>query len=219
MIIAVNMQLWQTSYHQQVSVGIMNYAVRHPSIQLHMIYNDLILGPEAPPHIDGIVGYGPRRAFPPKSVPMVSVFSKVSGIPRVHPDNRKVGQMAFESLRSLGLRQFAVLEFDNFILLRSESFVERCRDHGFLPYVLNVKNWLHAELTLEETNRLRQQLSDLPKPAGLFLTMDAVYPKILDICHDLDLRIPEDLAILGVDNASQPCQVSTWAPNGSGLPP
>ncbi|MDT8391382.1 MAG: substrate-binding domain-containing protein [Lentisphaeria bacterium] len=206
MIIAINMKFWQTYYHQQVSMGIMNYAVRHPSIQLHMIHNDLILGPEAPPRIDGVVGYGPRRRFAPENVPMVSVFSnELSGIPRVHTDNRKVGQMAFESLRSLGLRQFAVLEFDNFLCLRGESFVESCRAHGFLPYVLSAKNWLKAELTPEETNRLRRQLSDLPKPAGLFLPMDKFYPNILDMCQGLDLRIPEDLAILGVDNDSKYC--------------
>ena len=210
MIIAVNIDFWSHGYNQQVTMGILNYAREHPGVQLFLGDTQMILSPETVPRVDGGIGAFTSGKLNPGTLPVVNVYgSDKSAQPHVGPDNRAVARMAFEHFRSRGLRQLAVLDIPKFHDFRSEPFVEICREDGFIPRIFPVGDWPDAAVLPSERTRLLRELRKLPKPAGLFLPLDAAYHPILELCRELKIRVPEDLALLGVNNDSTLCLKSS----------
>jgi len=55
--------------------------------------------------------------------------------------------------------------------------------------------------------RLASWIKSLPKPVGILACYDAAARTILDICRDLDLLVPEQVAVIGVDNDEVLCDL------------
>jgi LacI family transcriptional regulator len=53
---------------------------------------------------------------------------------------------------------------------------------------------------------LVKRLKDLPKPAAVFAFHDAEAANVLDACLRADIRVPDQVAILGVDNNPMICE-------------
>ena len=49
----------------------------------------------------------------------------------------------------------------------------------------------------------------LPKPVGIFACYDACGQQLLEICRYFDFKVPEDIAVIGVDNDELLCDLST----------
>ncbi len=45
----------------------------------------------------------------------------------------------------------------------------------------------------------------LPRPIAIMACYDVQARKLLDVCHELSISVPEEIAILGVDNDEQLC--------------
>ena len=54
--------------------------------------------------------------------------------------------------------------------------------------------------TQKERNRIILALKEAPKPLAIFAVSDMVAARIIQACIEADIRIPEEIAILGVDN-------------------
>ncbi len=63
---------------------------------------------------------------------------------------------------------------------------------------------------------LERWLLDLPKPVGIFAHSDHTALRLLRICHQLGLHVPEEVAILGMDNIEPVC--TTCIPQLSSIP-
>ena len=75
-----------------------------------------------------------------------------------------------------------------------------------------------AAADCEETEMIRQTLSRLPRPAAIFVVRDRAALKIYDVCRRFRISIPEEVAILGVDNdelfcKTLPVRLSSILPN------
>lgn len=70
---------------------------------------------------------------------------------------------------------------------------------------------------LAHSKRLRDWLAGLPKPCGVFAANDIVANHILDQCLALGIRVPNDIAVVGVDNDETIC-CSTHPPLTSVVP-
>ena len=57
-------------------------------------------------------------------------------------------------------------------------------------------------------NDLKEFLLSLPKPAAVFASSDYDAIQTIETCHDIGVRIPDQLAILGVDNDELLCNSS-----------
>src|SRR5690606_4461632 len=57
-------------------------------------------------------------------------------------------------------------------------------------------------------NRLRALLEDLPRPCGVLAANDDLGATIVATCISMDLRVPEDIAVLGVDDDEVACEMS-----------
>jgi len=88
---------------------------------------------------------------------------------------------------------------------RGQGFADRLRKAGFdchtyvPPSDDEIRDW-----AIEQT-RLARWLSALPKPVALFAAMDIRARQVLDTCLVSGIKVPEDVAILGVDNDEQLC--------------
>ena len=87
---------------------------------------------------------------------------------------------------------------------------ERCK--AFKEAVkLNGLPFSSFERVLPEGNRtqaLREWIAALPKPCGILAANDTVAEEVLAVCTNLNLHVPEDVMIVGVDNDEQICEQS-----------
>ena len=125
-------------------------------------------------------------------------------------DLRATGLKAAHELLSLGFRDYAFVGFP------ARRFWSDARERAFHEaVVLNGKRF-HAFTRcarpadpLTRAALLREWLKSLPKPCGLFAANDPVAKEVANACAAESIAVPEDLAILGVDNDETICERSS----------
>lgn len=144
-------------------------------------------------------------------VPVVSVANTIEGscLPRVHFDDEAAGRLAATHLLDTGLRQFAFLGDTKVpaIRLRLQGFQTLLRSRGFDCSTLDWSSEIETWLPFDPTNMLAQ-LKRLPVPVGLFAPYDLLAYNVARVCHHGGVRVPEDVAIIGVDDDPVLCSAS-----------
>jgi LacI family transcriptional regulator len=152
-------------------------------------------------------------------VPVVDVRGSVGGVglPLIDTDDGKVAQLAAEHLMDRGFRHYAFCGFvgANYSDKRSHWFQERLAQPGFSCHVyLPPKQLVEAQTTGYEKQGLLFQedlsrwLLGLPKPVGMMACNDIRGQQVLNLCRRLDLVVPEEVAVIGVDNDEVLCELS-----------
>lgn len=132
----------------------------------------------------------------------------------VDVDHHAVGRMAAEYLLSLRLRHFAFFgsATAEYSLERERGFQQELKKAGFESAVSHQEYLHHASRTVS-WNRMEFQtsrwLQDLPKPVGIFVSNDVMARRLADACHQLGLHVPEEVALLGVDNDEIECLLTS----------
>lgn len=129
---------------------------------------------------------------------------------QVSNDNRRIGAMAAEHFLSRGDTRFG------YFLLQPDRVDERLL--GFADqlklagHTCDVFEGSPDHESFEEQNaseiKLKKWLLGLAKPVGIFCDGDRFAWTIAEHCRRLALRVPEDVAILGVDNVASMCALS-----------
>ena len=134
------------------------------------------------------------RRLRQKGIPVVDLSDSYPelNIPRVTEDNRKIGKSAAEHFREHGFTRcaFFAKEWSRLHELRLDGFLDTW--DGEKPLRLNLKN-LSA-------------LASVPKPVAVFCFNDYNAQFLENECLKLGLQVPEDVAILGVDNNRMICE-------------
>jgi LacI family transcriptional regulator len=152
-------------------------------------------------------------------VPVIDVRGSVSGfrLPLIDTDDRKVANMAAEHLMNRGFRQYAFCGFvgANYSDKRSHCFQEKLAQSGFSCQIYAPPKQLEEAHTIgyESQGLLFQEdlgrwLVSLPKPIGVMACNDIRGQQVLNLCRRLDLAVPEEVAIIGVDNDEILCELS-----------
>ena len=135
-----------------------------------------------------------------------------SGIPYIYTDNQVIGRLGAEHLLACGFETLAFCGYPRTATSgwseeRSAAFAEACGRakrpcHAFAGRHGNARRWadLQGELT--------RWLSQLPKPLGLMACNDVRARHVLEACRTLGLRVPHDVAVLGVDNDEMICELT-----------
>jgi LacI family transcriptional regulator len=122
--------------------------------------------------------------------------------------DRDIGQMGASSFLGLGLRHFAYcgLEGLKFSDDRSVGFIQKLRDAGYSVdlYSSAIRN--PCDYWYAETRQLARWLSGLPRPTGLMACNDDRARMLVEICRTQNIHVPDEIAILGVDNDEQVCK-------------
>ena len=144
---------------------------------------------------------------------------KALGIPSVAHDNTVIGQMAAEHLLDRGCHHFAFSGFAEceWVETRWHGFVkaleETGRDCVRYDYSLPPQTTFahHESLSRWERaqGRLAKWIEQLPKPVGLMACNDPHAQQVLDACRRADVSVPEDVAVVGVDNDNDYCSLGT----------
>lgn len=90
---------------------------------------------------------------------------------------------------------------------RAEGFRKEVEKVGANYYYFESEN-LRGEQWSSSHIQLDQWLLSLPKPVGLFACDDSFALQVSEICKINNIRIPEEIALLGVDNDELMCNLS-----------
>jgi LacI family transcriptional regulator len=151
--------------------------------------------------------------FSPASLPQVPIVSvaldlSAEGIASVCPDEEMIGELALEHLLATGLRQVSTFRLNGaqFALARERAFIGAARNAG-----VNVAaGWGSDDVPASwrgENSELVAWLLALPKPCGIFTCADHWARIVARYIRLAGLRVPEDIALLGVDNDVAECEL------------
>jgi len=134
----------------------------------------------------------------------------LSRVSEVCPDSHRAGRLAAEHLLECGFNQFAFCGFAGRLWSqhRQDGFVERLQEACFpcgiyeLPSRRSRWDW-NRELPL-----VQDWLKALPKPVGVMAANDLRGRQLLDVCSLAEIRVPDDVAVVGVDNDSIMCDLA-----------
>ncbi len=135
-----------------------------------------------------------------------------TAFPFVGINNKTVGQLAARHLMDRGLKSFAVYELDTetFFLERRNSFLSCLEEHGFPAERYLQRGHREKPANWErQQRRLGEWLSTLPKPVGILACTDQLGCWLLDACRHAGLRVPDDVAVIGVENDETLCTLSS----------
>ena len=152
-------------------------------------------------------------------IPTVDLFGrhKLKGVPSMMHDPRSTGRLAAEHLLDRGFTRFGYcgLAGVHFSGLRQKHFEERLAEAGYKPSVFiagtdnkNQVDVAHTELSnLAKSRELMQWLHELPKPVGVMACNDPMGQQLLTACGECDFAVPEEIAVIGVDNDELVCEL------------
>jgi LacI family transcriptional regulator len=166
-------------------------------------------------HGDGIIGAlnTPAEASCAKglTLPIVNISATLpkSPVPRVSVDSRLVGELAADHLIERGFQQFAYFGLRSVAYsdVRQKGFDGRLAVSGFhsLALLMPPTYRVRSQQWREQQRKLVQWLARLPKPVGLFAVTDYRARQVLDACRQVELRVPQQIAVIGVDNEEVIC--------------
>ena len=135
-------------------------------------------------------------------------------IPFVGLDNRPIVKLGFEHLEQCGLQHFAFCgtprgENPNQDR-RCDLFVELVEAAGKTCDVFLGGRRRRGTISWEqEQQQIARWLKGLRKPVGVMTCHDDRGHQTLDACRRAGLKVPDDVAVIGVDNDSHLCNMCT----------
>lgn len=133
-----------------------------------------------------------------------------SGVAEVHTDIPVQAQMAVDHFFDCGLRHFGFFAFGSTWWIRQfcDNYRRVVEERGYACHVYkapafedNVPIWRDSQ-----RSRLVEWIRSLPRPIGVFTPGDLHSVRLLDICREMDIAVPEEMAILGCGNDSVVCE-------------
>ena len=137
-------------------------------------------------------------------------ISKFDGIPNITADYHRTGFMAAARLCGHCYRNFGFFGYENVCWSegRREGFEETLRNEFKIDSVHVFKDRQLSAMWSYDTTKLRQWLLSLPKPIGIFACDDNQAEVLLGACQEAGIKVPIDVAIIGVDNDEVTCNLT-----------
>ena len=142
---------------------------------------------------------------------------QLPGIPTIETNELSVAQLACDHLVECGVQHFAFCGFEgaNYSEARQAFALEYLAQRGYTTSVYNSHAdhptdtvGLEAEGLLHD-EELGAWLQSLPKPVGLFACNDIRAAQVANVCRELNIKVPEQIAVVGVDDDRLICELTT----------
>lgn len=135
-----------------------------------------------------------------------------SGIPYITTDNEAIGILGAEHLLDRGFTRFAYCGFpptqvNGWSAARARAFEQRIERAGF-PCSTFTGRKRTARQWGDLQSELSEWLASLEKPIGLMTCNDIRARHVLEACRNLGVRVPDDVAVIGVDNDEVMCELT-----------
>ncbi len=202
-------------FEREVSLGVATYARHHTNWQLH-VEHDL--------NERQVLRWKPAGMLVMTSKQRVEHFASEHRIPlvviaspphlqttlSVSVDEREVSRMAADYLIDLGLRNFAYVGHAHwpFVIERRDHFCSAIQERGYGPASVLVGQLYDRRRRARFERNLQAFVQSLPRPCGVLAANDAVGTEVIEICMNIGLRVPDDIAVLGVDDDELTCELS-----------
>lgn len=152
------------------------------------------------------------RAVMATGVPVVDVSAarEVPSLPWVETDDTAIARLAYEHLEARGYHELAFCGDSrfNWSRWRQEEFQRLASKAGRPLSVFDASRKSRGE-SGERESRLRSWVLSLPRPVGIFCCYDILAHQVLDSCRDVGRNVPEEAAVVGVDNDEVLCNLCT----------
>jgi len=204
--------------------GVKRYARLHGPWGLHIMPGDLvqtlptmrawggtgIIARIATPRIArAILKTGLPVIAGPLSASQLAPSNPLSKLSEIRANGEAVGAMAAEHLLERGLRHFAFVggsPKSNWVQRRQKAFCERIAEAGcpcvvYSPPPGAEKDWGR------EQKRLGRWLKAQPKPLGVMAALDLRGRQVIEACMESALKVPDEVAVVGVDNDELLCEL------------
>ncbi|MFM9952570.1 MAG: substrate-binding domain-containing protein [Opitutaceae bacterium] len=214
------------AYARGLLVGIGDYILSHGPWSVH--YAELGPADAPPPWLRAWDGHGMivrgenrrlARAVAELSTPTIDLTPSrlLPRAPWVKSDDAAIAHLAAQHFLERGFRHFAFCGDARFSWSqrRGERFAQLAREaghtcHHFAPPPAprprsSALHPLDADATVDA---IGTWLTSLPKPVAVFACYDNRGQQVLEACHRTGLAVPEQVAVLGVDNDEVLCALS-----------
>ena len=211
-------------YYKNILKGITRYSKDHgpwtfckmPTYYRETIGIDGILKWAKEWGADGIIGqfYNDEEVekFTKANIPVIAQDFKerFTDIPNITGDYKETGRLGANYFLKKGFKNFAFYGFGNIVWSRerAEGFEERVQEAGFNVHYYEHKDPTAAELWYYKPSALSEWLKSLPKPIALMTCDDNQGHHIAEAAKHAGIRIPDEVAVLGVDNDEMICELS-----------
>ncbi len=200
--------------------GITDYIRKHEAWSVYLPEQER--GAAPPPWLDRWKGDGIiarieneqiAKAVKRSKLPTVDVSAArgLENVPWVETDDQAIAEIAANHLFERGFRHFGYcgVEGFNWSTWRQQNFTERIEATDAVCHVHNVPSRQQRGFSWSrERQRLRGWLKRLPKPIGILACYDIQAQQLLDACREENLAVPEEVAVVGVDNDELLCNLA-----------
>jgi LacI family transcriptional regulator len=211
------------AYDRLIIGGVAKYARERTGWSLYVEEDPLEKLPDlARWHGQGIIAnFDDRRiarAIRGLDIPVVGVgggygwYDAASGIPYIYTDNAAIGRLAAEHLLGCGFETLAYCGTPKTVTNgwsqeRADAFARTCAAAGRPCHVFSGRHG-HARRWADVQRELTAWLEPLPRPLGVMACNDLRARHVLEACRTLDLKVPHDVAVIGVDNDTLVCELT-----------
>ncbi len=145
-------------------------------------------------------------------IPVINLSGALSHspVPRVMVDQEAIGRMAADHLVNCGFRHFGYFGVRQVWSgrQRKQGFLNRVKQAGAECSILETSSSPRLVQDAQEwLEQLDSWLQSLPRPVGIMASIDLRSAMIIDSCARLRLRVPTDVAVVGVDNNEVICEL------------
>lgn len=208
-----------TSYGRHILRGIRRFSHMHLSWSVFLEQRALTSKP--PQWLDdwdgdGIISRATTRGLVEiaarSDIPLVDLTDRHGALelPQVWSDDDAIGRMGAEHLLERGYRRLAYCGFsrETWSSRRLTGFAAVAAQAGFECRVYE-SPWFGRDVHPwdREQQEIMDWLASLPKPSGVMACNDFRGQHVLDACNRLDLAVPEEIAVIGVDNEEELCDL------------
>ncbi len=131
-------------------------------------------------------------------------------LPVIKTDSQAIAKLASNHLIEKGLKYFAFFGFDNYDWLKERRFYfsRFNTEAGYKTHIYTPRIRIKKDEWESEQQEVCDWVNALPKPVGIFACNDDHGQHILEVCKLINLKVPEDVAVIGVDNDPMICDIS-----------
>jgi LacI family transcriptional regulator len=133
--------------------------------------------------------------------------------PVVRGDDVRIGEMAFEHLAALGLKRMGYWgpsdEARRYSNIRRKAFLDLAAQEDMEIYCAGDAHPAARKLGLSHGADMTKWLLSLPRPIGIMVHTSADAIRVVVHCQDIGIAVPEDAAVVGVDDNALLCRGNT----------
>jgi LacI family transcriptional regulator len=130
-------------------------------------------------------------------------------LPVIKTDSPSIAKIASSHFLDKGLKNFAFCGFDEYDWSKERKlyFIRFNKEAGYKTHVYLPPKRMKKNDWENEQQHVSEWLKILPKPIGIFACNDDRGQHILEICKLINLKVPEEVAVVGVDNDPMICEI------------